>query len=68
MHKQGEQFMSTASVTSDTLSTDAVDKKTYLIRQLLCRSLVKTRNTLEVAAAKRRHVKQARKYHHIDLA
>jgi hypothetical protein len=38
-----------------------LDQKTYLIRRLLRRSLVKTRNTLEVAAATRRHVKQARK-------
>ncbi len=66
MNKQDEQFMSTDIV--DILSTDDVDKKPYLIRRLLRRSLVKTRNTLEVTAATRRHVKQARKYHHVDLA
>jgi len=54
--------MSTDAV--DILSTIVVDIKTCLIRRLLPRSLVKTRKTLEVVAATRRHVKQARKHHH----
>ena len=54
--------MSTDAV--DILSTTVVDIKTCLIRRFLPRSLVKTRNTLEVVAATRRHVKQARKHYH----
>jgi len=46
------------------MSTSSVDKKTYLIRRLACEA----KSTLEVAAATRRHVKQARRCHHVNLA